>query len=166
MIPFVSSRCSRGGSLSQLSLDVLKLPGQVYSAVTPFAAGAGRVELNRPGSYLQAQTRTLWHRDPTSPLRCLYIYTHLFNNIFLDSELQTPDPHSCCLSLYSSCIFVLCKCLITAWFGSYMLQAETDRMQRGHVSHFRRLLLPHSEKTTVSSHAVVPLLQRTRCKER
>lgn len=41
MIPSVSLRRRRGGSLSQLCPDGLKLPGQVYSAVTPFARESG-----------------------------------------------------------------------------------------------------------------------------
>lgn len=49
MIPLVSLGCGRGGSLSQLSLDGLMLPGQVYSAVTPWAGGASWAGHESPG---------------------------------------------------------------------------------------------------------------------
>lgn len=163
MIPFVSLRCSRRGSLSQLSLDGLKLPGQVYSAVTPCAAGAGRAELSRPDSYLQVQPWTLRHRDPPSPLRCL---TCFIDKFLAATELPTPLTlacHKCCLALYFSLHFC---CLITACFGFACCRQKQTECNAANVSHFRRLLLPHSENTMVASHVVAPHLQRTHCKER
>lgn len=143
MIPFVSLGCGWGGSLSQLSLDGLKLPGQVYSAVTPWAGGVGSLSPGQP-----SESVTLWPPILASLLPCIHLfnsattYFWLQQNESLLTELQTP------LTLISFSDFnwlqllsnthttpvvlpFLHKCLITACVGPYSLQAETDRMQCG-----------------------------------
>lgn len=72
-IPCVSLVCSCTESLSQLSLYGLKLPGQVYSTVSPCAAGPGRVK----SSWILSQPPTHWHRWPHFTIPSPYTRTKI-----------------------------------------------------------------------------------------
>lgn len=73
-IPCVSLVCSCTESLSQLSLYGLKLPGQVYSTVSPCAAGPGWVE----SAWILSQPPTQWHRWPHFTIPSPYTRTKIF----------------------------------------------------------------------------------------
>lgn len=160
MIPFVSLGCGRGGSLSKLSLDGLKLPSQVYSAVTPCAEGAGRAEPHRLLSTGPPSDCVTPWPHLAAPLPCI----HLFNIAITYSwpqqneswliQLQTPLPlipfsdfnlphlSSCAqLSLYFLSLQMTCSWPVLALT---CCRQKEDRMQCGKC--FTRSPSSHSKK--------------------
>lgn len=167
MIPFVSLGCGWGGSLSQLSLDGLKLPGQVYSAVTPWAGGAGSLSPGQP-----SESVTLWPPILASLLPCIHLfnsattYFWLQQNESLLTELQTPltlisfsdfnwlqllsNTHTLLLLYY--------RFFINVWSRPALALTRSRQKQTGcnaaSVSHYPHLLLAYGENTMLSSHVV------------
>lgn len=114
-IPCVSLVCSCRESFSQLSLHGLKLPGQVYSAVSPCAAGPGSVEspwilsVSSTSSSVTPLTPlhnlTALHELKYSWLQLTHKYQkHLSLISFTDFNFAS---HLCCISVICLHIFIM-----------------------------------------------------------